>query len=113
MAVRLISTSLFGSLVVKSGSRGVLVIQRVSGVDNVAAWSSLPSGKGTVVVRSTQPSEAVILRHYPALELEERQIGTVTGAGDNLAGAILAGFVRGLSPFVPHELDRLVDLGQK
>ncbi|KAJ8296863.1 Pseudouridine-metabolizing bifunctional protein C1861.05 [Rhodotorula toruloides] len=113
MAVRLISTSLFGSLFIKSGSRGVLVVQRVSGVDNVAAWSSLPSRKGTVVVRSSQPSEAIVLRHYPALELDERQVGTVTGAGDNLAGAILAGLVRGLSPFIPHELDRLVDVGQR
>ncbi|GAA6046799.1 hypothetical protein NBRC10513_001581 [Rhodotorula toruloides] len=113
MAVRLISTSLFGSLLIKSGSRGVLVVQRVSGVDNVAAWSSLPSRKGTVVVRSTQPSDAVVLRHYPALELDERQVGTVTGAGDNLAGAILAGLVRRLSPFVPDELDRLANLGQR
>lgn len=113
MAVRLISTSLFDSLFIKSGSRGVLVVQRVSGVDNVAAWSSLPSRKGTVVVRSSQPSEAIVLRHYPALELDERQVGTVTGAGDNLAGAILAGLVRGLSPFIPHELDRLVDVGQR
>ncbi|KAK4332432.1 LOW QUALITY PROTEIN: hypothetical protein RTBOTA2_000596 [Rhodotorula toruloides] len=77
----------------KSGSRGVLVVQRVSGVDNVAAWSSLSS---PMAPSSSQANELVTLRHHPAPELNERQTGTVTGAGDNLAGAILAGLVRGI-----------------
>ncbi|BGP21739.1 hypothetical protein JCM10295v2_000614 [Rhodotorula toruloides] len=113
MAVRLISTSLFGSLFIKSGSRGVVVVQRVSGVDDVGAWSSLPSRKGTVVVCSTRQADAVVLRHYPALELDQGHVETVTGAGDSLAGAILAGLVRGWRPSLPHGLDQLVGLGQR
>lgn len=58
-------------------------------------------------------SEAVVIRHYPALTLEPGHLGSVTGAGDNLAGAMLAGLVRGLSPALPDQLDRIVDLGQR
>ncbi|GAA5976826.1 hypothetical protein JCM11641_000882 [Rhodosporidiobolus odoratus] len=112
MAVRLLP--LIGTLFVKSGERGVLVAQRVSGVDAVATWRNLPKQKGTVVVpSSTTPSEAVILRHYPAQPLVNVKQGNVTGAGDNLAGAILAAVVRGLDPAMPDELDRIVDLAQR
>ncbi|GAA5861527.1 hypothetical protein JCM1840_005399 [Sporobolomyces johnsonii] len=58
------------------------------------------------------PSEAVVLRHYPAPELDGDEVWTVTGAGDNLAGAILAMVVRGLDPAAPRDLDRIVDLAQ-
>ncbi|GAA6032839.1 hypothetical protein JCM8097_000822 [Rhodosporidiobolus ruineniae] len=111
MAVRLLP--IFGTLFVKSGERGVLVVQRVSGVDAVAAWRNLPKKKGTVVVLSSAPGEAVVLRHYPALKLEGAEEGNVTGAGDNLAGAVLAAVVRGLKPEVPSDLDRIVDLAQQ
>lgn len=112
MAVRLLPV--FGTLFVKSGNRGVLVVQRVHGVDAVAAWRAVADRKGTVVAASTaRAEEAVAIRHYSALELDESQMGTVTGAGDNLAGAMLASIVRGLSPGFPADLDRIVEIAQK
>ncbi|GAA5914789.1 hypothetical protein JCM8208_005703 [Rhodotorula glutinis] len=112
MAVRLLPV--VRTLFVKSGAEGVLVVQRVSGVDLVAAWRSLPRRKGTVVVpNAASPAEAVVLRHYPALKLDAGEVVGVTGAGDNLAGATLAAMVRGLRADVPSELDRIVDLAQR
>lgn len=113
MAVQLLPV--IGALFVKNGNRGVLVVQRVTGVDNVAAWrGEMRNGKGTVVAASSgRADEAVVLRHYPALELQESEVGTVTGAGDSLAGAMLAAMVRGLSSSRPDDLDRIVDLSQR
>lgn len=112
MAVRLLPV--VRTVFVKSGADGVLVVQRVSGVDAVATWRSLPRRKGTVVVPSAaSPAEAVVLRHYPALKLDAGEVVGVTGAGDNLAGATLAAMARGLRADVPGELDRIVDLAQR
>ncbi|GAA6063003.1 hypothetical protein JCM10212_002644 [Sporobolomyces blumeae] len=112
MAIRLLPV--VGTLFVKSGSKGVLIVQRVSGVDPVARWKSLRAEKGTVVVASrTTPSEAIVLRHYAALALDESEMGSVTGAGDSLAGAMLAAMVHGLDASIPRDLDRIVDLAQR
>jgi len=112
MAVRLLS--IFNTLFVKSGSKGVLVVQRVSGVEAVSSWKRLRPVKGTVVVGSSStPSEAVVLRYYEGLKIGEEEIGTVTGAGDSLAGALLAGMINKLDPAVPQDLDRIIDLAQK
>lgn len=113
MAIRLLATSLFGTLFVKSGSRGVLVAQRVSNVDHASEWTALPKGKGTAVIRSGLPGDVLVLKHYAALPVSEREVRSVTGAGDNLAGALLAGMSRGLSPARPANLDRLVELAQR
>lgn len=89
-------------------------MQRVSGEEAVKAWKPEGRKKGTLVAASSFLSdEAVVVRHYPAMELPEEELGTVTGAGDNLAGAMLAAMVRGLSPSLPSELDRIVDLAQR
>lgn len=112
MAVPLLQ--IIGTLVIKSGSRGILVVQRVTGADAVTAWKALPRAKGTVVAASSAlAGEAVVIRHYPALLLLEGEVGTVTGAGDSLAGAMLAAIVRGLSPAFPDQLDRIVEIGQR
>ncbi|GAA5949680.1 hypothetical protein JCM3765_002752 [Sporobolomyces pararoseus] len=112
MAIRLLP--IVGTLFVKSGSKGVLVVQRVSGVDRVSRWKQLRPTKGTVVVGSSStPSEAVVIRHYDALSLEEKEVGTVTGAGDSLCGAMLVALVSNLDPSVPSELDRIVDMAQR
>ncbi|BGP36708.1 hypothetical protein JCM10449v2_000609 [Rhodotorula kratochvilovae] len=112
MALRLLP--LVRTLLVKAGADGVLAVQRVSGVDAVAAWRALPRRKGTVVVPSeSSPAKAVVLRHYPALPLLAEDVVGVTGAGDSLAGATLAALVRGLRADVPGELDRIADLAQR
>jgi pseudouridine-5'-phosphate glycosidase/pseudouridine kinase len=112
MAIRLLP--IVGTLFVKSGSKGVLVVQRVSGVDKVARWKQLRPTKGTVVVGSSStPSEAVVIRHYAALAFDESEMGTVTGAGDSLLGALLATLISDLDPSVPSDLDRIVDIAQR
>lgn len=113
MAIRLLATSIFGTLFVKNGSRGVLVAQRISDVDQSSEWTALRKSKGTVVVRSGLTGDVIVLKHYAALSLQEHEIRNVTGAGDNLAGALLAGMSRGLSPALPADLDRLVELAQQ
>ena len=111
MAVQLLP--IFGALFVKSGSRGVIVVQRVSGAEAVKRWKAEAGRKGTVVAASSKgPEEAVVIRHYAAKELGEEMI-SATGAGDNLAGAMLAALVRGLRVSVPEELDLIVELGQR
>ena len=113
MAIRMLATSIFGALFIKSGSRGVLVAQRISDVDQSSEWTSLRKSKGTVVIRSGAPGDVIVLKHFAALPLQEQEIRNVTGAGDNLAGALLAGMSRGLSPALPADLDRLVELAQQ
>ncbi|GAA5840467.1 hypothetical protein JCM5353_001121 [Sporobolomyces roseus] len=112
MAIRLLP--IVNTLFVKSGAKGVLVVQRVSGVEAVSNWKRLRPVKGTVVVGSSStPSEAVVLRYYEGLKIGEGEIGTVTGAGDSLAGAILSSIVSKLDPTTPQDLDRIIDLAQR
>jgi len=112
MAIRLLP--IVNTLFVKSGAKGVLVVQRVSGVEAVSNWKRLRPVKGTVVVGSSStPSEAVVLRYHEGLKIGEGEIGTVTGAGDSLAGAILSSIVSKLDPTVPQDLDRIIDLAQQ
>ena len=108
--------TLFECLFVKSGPRGLVVVQRVQGRDAVDAWARLASAgeKGCVVSRSEVSDEdAVVACHFPAIELGKKEVGTVTGAGDNLAGAMLAAMVRGLDPAKAGELGRIVEIGQR
>jgi pseudouridine-5'-phosphate glycosidase/pseudouridine kinase len=114
MAVNLLPV--IGCVFVKSGARGVLVVQRVSGADAVNGWKNEAGKKGTLVAFSTaRADEAVVLRYYPAIALSENAGagGTVTGAGDNLAGALLASLVKGKSTSVPRELDAMVQVGMR
>lgn len=106
---------MFECLFVKSGARGVVVVQRVRGRERVEAWARLASAgeKGCVVSRSeVSEEEAVVVCHCEGLELGG-EVGSVTGAGDNLAGAMLAAMVRGLDPGKAGELKRVVEVGQR
>lgn len=114
MAVSLLPV--IGTLFIKSGGRGVLVVQRVSGQQAVEEWrmAARNQERGLLVAVSTSgPEEAVVIRHFPAVELPESEVISVTGAGDNLAGAMLACMSRGLNPSVPHELEQIVEIGQR
>ena len=112
MAVRLLA--IFGCLFVKSGDRGVVVVQRVSGAEAVADWKSESGKKGVVVAASSAgPPQAIVIRHFPALELALEDIRNVTGAGDNLAGALLAFLVSKFDPRHPKDLGRMVDVAQR
>lgn len=112
MAVQLLP--IFGTLFVKSGARGVVVVQRISGADTVKRWKAEAGSRGTVVAASSQgPEEAVVIRHYEANELNGGEMISATGAGDNLAGVMMASMLRGLRTSVPEELDLVVGLGQR
>lgn len=112
MAIQLLPV--IKTLFIKSGSRGVVVVQRVSGIDNVAGWRGADKRKGTVVAFSSfLPDEAVVIRYYEGLKIEEGGIKNVTGAGDNMAGAILACLVKGLRVQVPKELDQIIQIAQR
>ncbi|KAM0793192.1 hypothetical protein ACM66B_000663 [Microbotryomycetes sp. NB124-2] len=111
MAVQLLTS--FRCLFVKSGERGVVVIQRVSGFANVAKWK-LASRKGTVVAASSGgPDEAVVITHHPAFAVDSSEIKSVTGAGDNFAGALLAGLVNGYCVQDPEDLCQLIEVAQR
>lgn len=111
MAVSLLS--LFNTLLVKCGERGVVVVQRLSGIDVVASWREKGKKKGTVLSFSGGlPSEAVLIRYYNARELDE-EVASVTGAGDSWVGAVLAGTVRGLEVSSPEGLDTIVEIAQR
>jgi pseudouridine-5'-phosphate glycosidase/pseudouridine kinase len=114
MAVSLLP--IINTLFVKSGSRGVLVVQRVSGEQAVHEWKAETARipKGLLVAAATSgPAEAVVIRHFPALELPDNEVVSVTGAGDNLAGAMLAAISRGLKTSKPHDLEQIVEIGQR
>lgn len=104
------------TMFVKAGSRGLLVAQRLLGVDSVREWrraSTDSATTATVVAVGPRGDTGFALRHFPAFELAEHDIVGVTGAGDNLAGGILASLARGLNPAVPADLERIVDLAQR
>lgn len=111
MGISLLST--VRTVIIKSGARGVLVVSRVSG-DDVARWTKLPRRKGLLVTASSGgPPEAIVLQHFPALELLGAEQGSVTGAGDSLAGAICAALVSGIELGTPEGMRRVVEIGQR
>ncbi|KAK4058079.1 hypothetical protein OIO90_000818 [Microbotryomycetes sp. JL221] len=112
MAVQLLTS--FKHLFIKNGDKGVVVVQRVSGEETVSRWKKMGNAKNLVVAASSGgPDEAVIIRHFPALHVAKEEVVNVTGAGDNLAGALLAGLVGGLDPSRPRDLERLVEVAQR
>jgi pseudouridine-5'-phosphate glycosidase/pseudouridine kinase len=58
-------------------------------------------------------SELVVIKHYPAHEIDPQSIVSVTGAGDSLVGAILAALTQNSSTFDSPELvDDIIALAQ-
>lgn len=105
---------LFRIIFIKCSERGVVVLQRISGKENLKMWDKFERKKG-IVVASDGMSEAIIIKHFAALELDEKDsnLGSTTGAGDSMAGAILAMLTQGLKTTIPSELDRIIEVSQK
>jgi pseudouridine-5'-phosphate glycosidase/pseudouridine kinase len=60
----------------------------MTSVDNSSEW---PSSPDSVLLPAQQGKKAYhLLRHYPAEQLDSSGVTSVTGAGDSLAGALLA-----------------------
>ena len=91
-------------MVVKSGARGALVVGRVD-PSQAKRWRE----KRAWVVSDG----GVVVKHFPAHQLPDTADGNVTGAGDTLCGAILAGLVQGTRLDEPQDVVRLIDLAQR
>lgn len=88
MAVNLLP--FFQHLVIKCGSRGVLVAMRISKSDESAShWAQERSNpRQRLVIAHGNAQEIVVLQHFPALPLET--VINVTGAGDSFVGSLVA-----------------------
>jgi len=110
MAVNLLP--FFQHLVIKCGDLGVLLAMRFP-TDKPTAWA----GERTDIQRRQivihGKSELVVIKHYPAHEIDPQSVVSVTGAGDSLVGAILAALTQNSSTFDSPELvDDIIALAQ-
>lgn len=91
------------------------MVMRISGEDvGTSRWAqerSNPHGR-YVVARGASGKEIVVLRHFPALAVTK--IVNVTGAGDSLAGSVLASLVQNPRAFHhPDTLDNVITSAQQ
>ncbi len=110
MAVNLLP--FFQHLVIKCGDLGVLLVMRFSTV-KPTAWAGERTDiqRRQIVVHGK--SEVVVIKHYPAREIDPQSIISVTGAGDSLVGTILAALTHNSSAFdSPEQLDDVIALAQ-
>lgn len=100
----------FQRLIIKAGSRGVVVVMRTSG----AGWmdSSTSLADNCVVAGSRDRTYATVLKYYPALK--PQSIANVTGAGDTFVGSVLATLAQNPDAFdSPAALDIAVQHAQE
>ncbi|KAF8272906.1 indigoidine synthase A-like protein [Lactarius quietus] len=110
MAINLLP--FFQHLVIKCGDLGVLLAMRFP-TDKPTAWTGERTDiqRRQIVVHGK--SELVVIKHYPAHELDPQSVVSVTGAGDCLVGAILAALTKNASTFDNPELaDDIIALAQ-
>ncbi|EJD04074.1 uncharacterized protein FOMMEDRAFT_133422 [Fomitiporia mediterranea MF3/22] len=115
MAVNLLP--FFQNLVIKCGERGVVVVMRICGEDvDSSAWMMERSNplRGYIVAKGLEGREIVILKHFPAIPMENDEIVSVTGAGDSLVGALSASLIKDPTTFLdPAKLNAAMQLAQK
>lgn len=110
MAVNLLP--FFQHLVIKCGDLGVLLAMRFP-ANKPTAWAGERTNiqRRQIVVHGK--SELVVIKHYPAHEIDPQSVVSVTGAGDSLVGAILATLTQNSSTFDSPELvDDTIALAQ-
>jgi len=110
MAINLLP--FFQHLVIKCGDLGVLLAMRFP-TDKPIAWTGERTDiqRRQIVVHGK--SELVVIKHYPAHELDPQSVVSVTGAGDCLVGAILAALTKNAFTFDNPELaDDIIALAQ-
>ncbi|EJD55047.1 hypothetical protein AURDEDRAFT_155285 [Auricularia subglabra TFB-10046 SS5] len=99
-------------LMVQLGDKGVLVAMRPA-AGSVWDRQATNIAHGQVVAHGGAGA-AVVLRHFPALDVAPHEVVSVTGAGDSLVGAVLAGLLANPRAFCgPDSLDALVMGGQR
>ncbi|KZW02673.1 hypothetical protein EXIGLDRAFT_738251 [Exidia glandulosa HHB12029] len=97
---------------IQLGDKGVLVVMQHT---EPCAWSKATSNMSLRQIVAHAPNEqsTVVVRHFPAFDLAPEEIVSVTGAGDTLVGAVLAGLVKKPSTFAdPESLQTLITMGQ-
>jgi len=110
MAINLLP--FFQHLVIKCGDFGVLLAMRFP-ADNPTAWAGERTDVRRRQIIAHGKAEIVVIKHYPAHAIDPRSVVSVTGAGDSLVGAILAGLMQNSSAFGnPDSLDGVIKLGQ-
>lgn len=114
MAIRLLACA--RCVVVKSGSRGVLVVQRVTGTERVQQWKLRARERKSAVVvapSASRPDEAVAIQHFAAQAIDDKDVVSVTGAGDTLVGSIVACMSRGKELDDPAGLQDIIRFAQR
>ncbi|KAH9165828.1 hypothetical protein EDB89DRAFT_266909 [Lactarius sanguifluus] len=110
MAVNLLP--FFQHLVIKCGDLGVLLAMRFP-TDRPTEWAGERTDYQRRQIVAHGKSELVVIKHYPAHEIDPQSVVSVTGAGDSLVGAILATLTQNSSTFDSPELvDRVIALAQ-
>lgn len=102
-------------LVIKCGSKGVVLVAHVTDKEGAANWISdeSRSSKLQIVSRASDGS-AIVIRYFPAQVLDGDGSWNVTGAGDTLVGALLASLTSKGNVFLnPTRLTEAIDLAQK
>lgn len=113
------------SLVVKLGSRGLLIATKAAAEQGAlfmsagsrpdqtgAVHDSSNDVKGTQAVVVPCSAGSLVLQHFNALPLPEDPV-SVVGGGDSLLGALLAGACRGIDIRTPKGMAALAGIGQR
>ncbi|KAH9065965.1 indigoidine synthase A-like protein [Lactarius vividus] len=110
MAINLLP--FFQHLVIKCGDLGVLLAMRFP-TDRPTAWVGERTDIQRRQIVAHGKSELVVIKHYPAHEIDPQSVVSVTGAGDSLVGAILATLIQNSSTFdTPELVDQVIALAQ-
>lgn len=114
MAINLLP--FFQHLVIKCGELGIITVFRLPAEEaSTSLWVGERSNvRARQVVSRSQSGDVVVLKHFPALPLEENDIVNVTGAGDTLVGSILASLIQTPGAFKnPATLDYIIHKAQE
>lgn len=115
MAINLLP--FFQHLVITCGDRGVVVASRIYGKDiEKSAWTnerSNPRGR-YIVAKGNHGNELVVMKHFPALNVNPDEIVSDTGAGDSFTGSLCAGIIRDPDAFLdPERMETLIRQAQE
>lgn len=114
MAIHLLP--FFQHLVIKCGDLGIITVFRLSEEEaSTSLWSGERSNvKARQVISRNQSGGTFVLKHFPALELDKKDIINVTGAGDSLVGSLLASLIQTPGAFKnPTTLDYIIHKAQE
>jgi pseudouridine-5'-phosphate glycosidase/pseudouridine kinase len=102
----------FQHLVIKCGDLGILLAMRFP-ADKRTEWARERTDFQRRQVVFHGKSDLLVLKHYPAHEVDPQSVVSVTGAGDSLVGVILAALTQNASTFDSPELvENVIALAQ-